>query len=123
MTEQAQIEALQAHDVRGATRVYADSATRIAPSGNASGMAAITGQFEKLLADPAMKFDYHPGPSWASASGDLAVTTGTANLVATDGVTGRPSATAISYQTVWRKVDGIGWKIVSDYGVQIPGRS
>jgi ketosteroid isomerase-like protein len=119
LTEQAQIDAIRAKDVRGATRVYEDTATLVMPGGaSLTGVAAITGEFQKMLADPNLKFDFKSGPGWAS--GDLAVTTGTATFTATDATTGKPATTALNFQTVWRKAEGSPWKIVSDYDVAVP---
>src|SRR5438128_1110595 len=94
MTEQAQIDAIKAKDLRGATRVYEDTASLVMGSGAPiEGIGTITGEFQKLLADPNMKVDFRQGPGWASVAGDLAVTTGTASLTTTDAATGKPVTT------------------------------
>jgi ketosteroid isomerase-like protein len=121
MTEQAQIDAIKAKDLRGATRVYADNATLVVPGGaTVSGMAAISGEFQKMLADPALQVDFKQGPGWASKGGDLAVTTGSATITTTDAASGKPATTAFNFQTVWRKAEGSPWQIVSDYDVAAP---
>ena len=121
MTEQAQIEALQAKDVAGVVRVYANDAALVAPgAAPVSGVAAIRSAVTQLLADPNFKAEYKQGRGWAAASGDLAVTTGTGAITATDSATGKPATTGFKYQTVWHKGDTLadsGWKIVSDYDV------
>lgn len=121
LTERAQIDAIRSKDLRGATRVYEDAATLVSPGGaSVAGIEAISGEFQKLLADPNLKLDYRQGTGWASKGGDLAVTTGKGTMVTTDAASGKPVTTAFTYQTVWRKAEGSPWKIVSDYDVATP---
>lgn len=120
-TEQAQLEAIAAKDLRGAVRVYEDDAVRVAPGGApVSGVAAIGAAFEGLLADPNLKLEITPGPDWAAGSGDLAVTTFTARFTTTDPASGQPVTVPVANQTVWRKAEGAPWKIVSDQTVALP---
>lgn len=120
-TEQAQIEAMASKDLRGAVRVYADDAVMVAPgSAPASGAAAIGTVFEGLLKDPNLAIKIAPGPAWASSSGDMAVTTFTGEFTTTDAASGEPVTVPVGNQTVWRKVDGTPWQIVSDYNVALP---
>lgn len=120
-TERAQLEAIAAKDLRGAVRVYADDAVMVSPGrAPASGAAAIGAAFEGLLADPNLALEIVPGTAWAAGSGDLAVTTFTANFTATDPASGRPVTVPVANQTVWRKAEGAPWKIVSDHNVALP---
>lgn len=120
-TEQAQLEAIAAKDLRGAVRVYEDDAVMVTPGGApVSGAAAIGTAFEGLLADPNLKLEVTPGPGWAAGSGDLAVTTFTARFTATDPASGQPVTVPVANQTVWRKAEGAPWKIVSDQNVALP---
>ena len=120
-TEQAQLEAMAAKDLRGATRNYAPDAAVLAP-GNASvsGTAAIEGAYEALLADPNFKLAMQPGTGWTAASGELAVTTATGTVTTTDTASGRPVTVPLANQTVWRRQDGVGWKIISEHNATLP---
>lgn len=121
-TEQAQLEAIAANDLRGAVRVYADDALMVAPgSAPAVGLDAIETAFEGLLADPNLKLEITPGPAWAAGSGELAVTTFTARFTTTDPASGQPVTVPVGNQTVWRKAEGAPWQIVSDQNVALPG--
>ena len=120
-TEQAQLEAIAADDLRGAVRVYADDATMVSPGSDpVSGAAAIGTMFEGLLADPNFAIEMTPGAAFAAASGDLAVTTATARFTSTDPVSGEAVTVPMGNQTVWRKPEGSSWEIVSDYNVALP---
>ncbi len=120
-TEQAQLEAIAAGDLRGAVRNYADDAVVASPGGApARGAAAISDAFESLLGDPNLAIEVTPGPAWASASGDLAVTTSTARYTTSEPGSGKPAVLTVSNQTVWRKDEGAPWRIVSDYNVALP---
>ena len=120
-TEQAQIQAILAKDLRGATRNYAQDATLVAPGeAPVGGIAAIEVAFKPLLADPNLKLDISPGKGWAAESGELAVTTFTGELTTTDPASGQAVSEPIANQTLWRRADGIGWQIVSDYNVALP---
>jgi uncharacterized protein (TIGR02246 family) len=120
-TEQSQVEAIAAKDLRGAVRNYQDDAVMISPGEPpAKGAAAISAAFEDLLADPNLKIEITPGPAWAAASGDLAVTTATGVYTSTEPGTDEPVELTVSNQTVWRKTEGSPWKIVSDYNLAQP---
>ena len=117
-TEQAQMEAIASKDLRGAVRNYESDAVIVAPGTiSASGAAAIETAFGELFADPNLAFDITPAGGWAAASGDVAVTTYTARFTFTDPDTSEPVTLPLNGQTVWRKVAGEPWKIVSDYKV------
>lgn len=119
-TEQAQLESIVADDLRGAVRIYADDATRVAPGSDPlSGPDAIGGMFETLLADPNFAIETTPGPAFAATSGELAVTTSTVRITSTDPVSGEAVTVPVANQTVWRKPTGLSWQIVSDYNVAL----
>ena len=120
-TEQGQLQAIAAKDLRGATRNYAEDAVLVTPgAAPASGIAAIEIAFKPLLADPNLKLAATPGKGWASASGEFAVTTFTGTLTTTDAASGQPVTVPIANQTLWHKANGIGWQIVSDYNAALP---
>lgn len=119
-TEQAQIQAIAAKDLRGATRNYDAAAVVVAPDGVAvSGSAALESEYGKLLADPNFAIAMEPGEGWAAESGELAVTTAKGSVTTTD-ASGAPVTVPISNQTVWRRQDGVGWKIVSEHNTALP---
>lgn len=124
MSEQAQTESLQANDLPGAVRLYDANATMAVPgSAPVHGSDAIRAQVQNLMADPNFKLDYKQGRGWASAGGDLAVTTGSGTITRTDAQSGKPVSAPFDYQMVWRKgdkLDGPPWTIVSDYNVAKP---
>jgi len=120
-TEQAQLQAIAAGDLRGAVRNYEDGALLVTPGrAPASGGEAIAAAFDEMLADPNLKVDVTPGPAWAAENGDLAVTTSTARYTTVEPGTGKPVEQTVSNQTVWRKAAGKAWMIVSDYNVELP---
>lgn len=120
MTEQAQLEAIKARDVRGAVRIYRSDATVVLPGGAPiKGTDAINATFEKLIADPALAVALEQGEGWASESGELAATVATGTLTRT-GADGQPATVPVAVQTVWRKTDNEGWKIVSDVVAEVP---
>ena len=120
-TEQAQLEAVAAKDLRGAIRNYETGAALVAPGGaQVSGAAAIEHAYEALLADPNFRIAMEPGEGWASESGELAVTTATGTATTTDAASGKPVTVPIANQTVWRREDGVGWKIASEYNASLP---
>lgn len=119
-TEQSQLQAVAAKDLRGATRNYDPAAEVVAPDGvSVSGGPAIEGEYGKLLADPNFAITMEPGTGWAAESGELAVTTATGSLTRTD-ASGAAVTVPISNQTVWRREDGVGWKIVSEQNTALP---
>jgi ketosteroid isomerase-like protein len=120
-TEQAQLEAVAAKDLRGTVRNYDPAAAVLAPGdASVSGAAAIEGAYTRLLADPNFKIVMKPGGGWAAESGELAVTTATGTVTTTDAASGEPVTVPIANQTVWRREDGVGWKIVSEYNAPLP---
>ena len=123
-TEQSQLEAVAAKDLRGAIRNYDPDAVLLAPDGApVTGAAAIEDEYEALLADPNFKITMEPGAGWASASGELAVTTASGTVTLTDAESGAPVTLPIANQTVWRREDGVGWKIVSEHNSALPSAS
>ena len=120
-TEQAQLQAIAAKDLRGAVRNYADGAVLVTPGqAPATGGEAIAAAFDAMLADPNLKLDVTPGPGWVSEGGDMAVTTSTARYSATEPGSDKPVEMTVSNQTVWRKPTGKPWQIVSDYNAELP---
>ena len=123
-TEQAQMQAIAAKDLRGATRNYDPAAVVLAPGGaSVNGAEAIEAEYGRLLADPAFAISMEPGDGWAAESGELAVTTATGTVTTTDAETGEPVAVRIANQTVWRREDGVGWKIASEHNAPLPSGS
>ena len=120
-TEQSQMQAIAAKDLRGATRNYAEDAVLVAPGeAPAEGLPAIELAFKPLLADANFRLESTPGTGWAAKSGELAVTTSTGTVTVTDAASGQPTTMPIANQTVWRRADGIGWQIVADYNTALP---
>lgn len=120
-TEQAQLEAVAAKDLRGAIRNYEPEAALVAPGGApVHGAAAIEDAYETLLADPNFAIAMKPGEAWAAESGELAVTTASGTATSTDAASGEAVTVPIVNQTLWRRADGVGWKIVSEYNAALP---
>ena len=120
-TEQAQLQAIAARDLRGAVRNYEDGAVLVTPGQvPATGGEAIAAAFDDMLADPNLTIEVTPGPAWVSEGGDLAVTTSTARYTTSEPGNARPVELSVSNQTVWRKPTGKPWMIVSDYNVELP---
>jgi ketosteroid isomerase-like protein len=123
-TEQAQLQAIAAKDLRGAVRNYRDDAVLVAPgSAPATTGEAIAAEFDALLNDRNFKLEIEPGPGWVSESGELAVTTSTGTLTTTDAASGQPVTVTVGNQTVWQKPTGKPWQIVSDYNVALPAET
>lgn len=120
-TEQAQFQAIAAKDLRGATRNYDPAAILVAP-GEApiTGAPAIEAEYGRLIADGNFALAMKPGDGWASESGELAVTTATGTVTTTDAASSAPVTVPIVNQTVWRREDGVGWKIVSEHNAPLP---
>jgi ketosteroid isomerase-like protein len=120
-TEQAQLQAIAARDLRGAVRNYEDDAVLVTPrQAPAAGGEAIAAAFDAMLGDPNLMIEITPGPAWVSESGDLAVTTSTARYTTVEPGNEKPVELSVSNQTVWRKPTGKPWMIVSDYNVELP---
>jgi len=120
-TEQAQLQAIASKDLRGATRNYDSAAVVVVPGGAPiAGTPAIEQAFEAQLADRNFKLTMEPGAGWASESGELAVTTATGSVTATDPANGEAVTIPIANQTVWHREDGVGWKIVSEHNAPLP---
>ena len=120
-TEQTQLEAIAARDLRGAVRNYADGAVLVTPGqAPATGGEAIAAAFDDMLDDPNLEVEVTPGSGWVSEGGDLAVTTSTARYITTEPGSDKPVELTVGNQTVWRKPTGKPWTIVSDYNVELP---
>lgn len=122
LTEKSELDAIAADDLDGVMRKYEDEAVLVSPNGApAVGAAAIRAAFEAMLADPSLQVELEPGPAWAAASGDLAVTTATIRFTTSDEETGAPTTLSVANQTTWRRASGATWKIVADYNAALPG--
>ena len=120
-TESTQLQAMAAKDLRGATRNYDPAAVLLTPGGApVTGAAAIEQQYGALFADPNFAIAMKPGEGWAAESGELATTTATGTVTTTDAASGKPVTVPIVNQTVWRRADGVGWKIVSEHNAALP---
>jgi len=120
-TEQSQMEAIVAKDLRGAIRSYEPGAVVLVPgSASLAGAPAIEAEFARLIADPNFKIAMEAGEGWAAESGELAVTTATGTVTMTDAASGEAVTVPISNQTVWRREDGVGWKIASEHNAPLP---
>lgn len=123
LTEKAHHDAIAAKDLDGVKRKYADNATLMLPdTAPASGRDAVGATYEAWFADPNFAIDLTEGPGWAASSGDLAVTTYTAQVTMTD-ESGRAVTVPVANQTVWRRADGAPWQIVSDFNAELPVRA
>lgn len=123
LTEKAHHDAIVAKDVYGATRSYADNATLTLPqTAPVTGKEALGKTYEAYLADPNFAIAVTEGPAWTSSSGDLAVTTYTAQVTMSE-ASGEPVTLPVSNQTVWNKVDGTGWQIVAEHNAALPVES
>jgi uncharacterized protein (TIGR02246 family) len=121
LVEQAEIEAIRSDDLDGVLRNYAEDAVLVSPnSAPAAGAAAIRTAFEQMLADPSLEIELTPGPGWAAASGEMAVTTATMRFTSTEEGADAPTTLTVANQTTWRKADGAPWQIVADYNAAVP---
>ena len=121
LTEQAEVEAIASDDLDGVMRNYADDAVLVSPNAApAKGAAAIRAAFEAMLADESLAVELTPGPGWAAASGELAVTTATIRFTSTEEGADAPTTMTVANQTTWRKADGAPWQIVADYNAALP---
>jgi uncharacterized protein (TIGR02246 family) len=113
--EAAQITAVNAHDLAGATAPYAEDAVFINERGEASkGRDSITAAFKGFVTDPALKMDYHPGAKTMSQSGDVAYSTSEFTETYTDPATKKPVTIKGTNLSVWRKQADGSWKLVAD---------
>jgi ketosteroid isomerase-like protein len=121
LVEQAELEAIASDDLDGVMRNYAEDAVLVSPNAApAQGAAAIRTAFQSMVADPSLKVELTPGPGWAAASGELAVTTATMRFTSTEDGADAPTTMTVANQTTWRKADGAPWQIVSDYNAALP---
>ena len=119
--EDAQIAAINGHDLAGAIAVYAPDAVLVAPGEPPRTTAAeIKASMEALLKDKALAAKKTPGKRWVAASGDLVVTTNEFAFTMTDAASGKPVTAPMTAQTSWKKQADGSWKIVADYLVVLP---
>ena len=119
--EQAQIAAVNAHDVAGATAPYAEDAIFINERGVASkGRDTIVAAFKGFVTDPALKIDYHPGAKTVSQSGDVAYSTSEFTETYTDPATKKLVSIKGTNLSVWKKQADGSWKLVADSNPAAP---
>jgi len=113
--EQGQQTAFNAHDLAGATAVYAPDAMFFdAGSPPQAGIDAIRPGFEAMIGDSGSTIDIKRSGSWVAQSGELAVTQ--ANYTQTfTGKDGKTMTVSGVNQTVWKKQEDGSWKIASDF--------
>jgi len=113
--EKAQMAAIAARDAAGAAGVYSDDALFLNEKGSISrGHDAIAAGFKAMLADPAVKLTYAPGPKTFSAGGDMAYSTADYTLSFTDPATQKPVTVKGTNLSIWRKQADGSWKLVAD---------
>lgn len=118
LTEQSQLQAIEADEVVGIVRLYADDAVLVRPDGSAlNGGAAIGDEYARLIEDPNFAITIDPTDGWASANDDLAVLTSQVTFTTSDPETGEPVTLPMTSQTVWTKDPGGSWMIRSAYNV------
>lgn len=112
MTEQTMLQAVASDDIDGVMRNFEDQAVIAGVGGSAgTGKAAVRRTFKQLLAEPGVTIELTPELAWTAESGELAVTTATMRY--THQVRGDLHIERMRNQTVWRRDDGVGWKIAS----------
>lgn len=121
LTEQSQLQAIEADELVGIVRLYADDARLVRPDGTVlEGGAAIAEEYARLIEDPNFAITIEPDDGWASASDDLAVLTSQVTFTTSDPETGEPTTLPMTSQTVWTKQPGSSWMIRSAYNVALP---
>ena len=117
-TEQAPLESLAAGDLVGVARLYDDAAVLVQPDGSMlEGGAAIVDAYGDFLDDPNFALTTEPLNGWASAGDDLAVVTSHVEFTTTDAQSGEAVTVPMISQTVWERVSGSSWKIVSAFNI------
>jgi uncharacterized protein (TIGR02246 family) len=120
----AQLAAIAARDVAGATNVYASDAVFIDDTGTASrGKDAINATFKGYLADPAMMLDFTLGRMIVSSGGDMAYSVSEFAQTYTDPTTQQPVTMKGTNICVWRKQADGSWKLVADGNPAGPAQS
>jgi uncharacterized protein (TIGR02246 family) len=121
---EAQLAAIAARDVAGATNVYANDAVFIDDAGAASsGKDAINAIFKGYLADPALKIDFKLGRMIVSNGGDMAYSVSEFTQTYTDTMTKKPVTMKGTNLCVWRKQADGSWKLVADSNPAGPAQS
>ena len=115
------IAALNARDWAAIKALYASDAVMIIPDTPAfNGIKAINAEYDRLAADPAVKFEGSPGAMHISSSGDLAYGDATYKMTYTNPVTKKVESGNGYCLWVFRKEPSGSWKIVRDISSPLP---
>ena len=115
------ITALNTKDWAAVKALYAPDAVMIIPDSPAfNGAEAINAEYDRLAADPAVKFKGSPGPLHLSSSGDLAYGDATYKMTYTNPVTRKVESGNGYCLWVFRKEPNRSWKIVRDISSPLP---
>lgn len=105
----------EARDLDKLAAHYADDAVFMAPGAPAAkGLAAIRGEMQEMMKDPAFTLKFHSTLTDVSKSGELGYTQGPYVLTATDPKTHKIVTDHGSYVTTYRKLADGSWKAVAD---------
>jgi conserved hypothetical protein len=114
--EGAQIAAIsRTKDANAASSLYSTDAVFIDEKGQPTrGHDHIAKGFKTLLADPALKLAYTPGPKTFSSSGDMAYSTAEFTETFTDPATKKTKTIKGTNLSVWHKEADGNWRLVAD---------
>ena len=115
------IAALNAKDWAGVKELYASDAVMIAPdSAPFKGTEAISAEYDRLAADPAVQFKGTAGAIQVSSSGDLAYADATYKMAYTNPQTSKVESGNGYCIWVFKKQSNGSWKIVRDVSSPVP---
>ncbi len=115
------IAALNAKDWAAVKALYAPDAVMITPDSPAfTGAEAIKAEYDRLAADPAVRFEGTPGAMQISSSGDLAYGDATYKMTYTNPVTKKVESGNGYCVWVFRKEPNGSWTIVRDISSPVP---
>lgn len=113
--EMGQVAAISAKDPAKSSDVYSDDAVFIDQNGQlVAGGEEITKNFQAILNDPALKFDYRPGKKTFSADGTMAYAVAPFTESYTDPATKKVTTIRGTNLSVWKKQEDGSWKLVAD---------